>query len=364
MRPASGAGIVAALATLLLSACASVAPGEAPATGPDATVQVTVMTFNVENLFDNVDDPDKDDKAYLPLAAKQNRNHIDACNEIVVARWRDECLNLDWDEAILQHKLTVLADSIRQVNGGRGADIIALQEVENLRILERLRREHLGDLNYLPAILVEGSDVRGIDVAFLSRVPLVGAPVLHPLTLTGFPDRQGDTRGVLQADFGLPNGAVLTGFSVHFPAPFHPTAMRVAAYEHLNALLEALPEDHHAFAAGDFNTTSREDAETMMLDKYARPNWSVAHDIGCGGCKGTQYYARDDSWSFLDMILFAPARGTKTTAHIRAGSVQIANRNPAQVSAGNTPERFNAGLRRGVSDHWPMIATFELTQKQ
>jgi hypothetical protein len=43
---------------------------------------VTVMSFNVQNLFDNVDDPGKDDKAYLPLAAKQNESHIAACNEI------------------------------------------------------------------------------------------------------------------------------------------------------------------------------------------------------------------------------------------------------------------------------------------
>lgn len=42
------------------------------------------MTFNVQNLFDNVDDPDKDDKAYLPIAAKQNQDRIAACNEIEV----------------------------------------------------------------------------------------------------------------------------------------------------------------------------------------------------------------------------------------------------------------------------------------
>lgn len=348
----------------LASGCATVPTDDGSSPALVAPVRTTVMSFNVENLFDGTDDPGKDDKAYLPIEAKQNQGHIDACNEIPVPRWRDECLNLDWNEATLGHKLTVLADTIRQVNGGRGADIIALQEIENIRVLERLRTEHLEDLGYLPAILIEGDDVRGIDVAFLARVPLARTPMLHPLTLSEFPNRKGDTRGVLQADFLLPNGAVLTGFSVHFPAPFHPTAMRVAAYDHLNALLSALPENHHAFAAGDFNTTGSEDAEHKMLDRYARPYWSVAHDIGCDGCIGTQYYARDDSWSFLDMILFAPSRGGNTTAHIRAESVEIANRNPAQVTPQNTPRRFNAAERSGVSDHWPMIATIELTQKQ
>ncbi|MGB5489989.1 MAG: endonuclease/exonuclease/phosphatase family protein [Woeseiaceae bacterium] len=347
---------------LLLVACSSVPRGDTPDT--HAPVQVTVMTFNVENLFDNIDDPGKDDKAYLPIEAKRNQRHRDDCNQITVDRWRDECLNLDWNEATLNHKMTVLADTIRQVNGGRGADIIALQEIENIQVLERLRTEHLGDLRYLPAILIEGADSRGIDVAFLSRLPLASPPKLHPLALSDFPDRQRDTRGVLQADFRLPNGAVVSGFSVHFPAPFHPTGMRIAAYRHLEGLLRALPDNHHAFAAGDFNTTSREDAEHKMLDTYARSSWTIAHDIGCESCLGTQYYARDDSWSFLDMILFSAARGGNTTAHIRADSVQIANHNPAQLSHFGTPERFNAAQRTGVSDHWPMIATIELTQKQ
>ncbi len=356
--------LVAISLSLLLGACATITPRDASSESSDPAVAVTIMTFNVENLFDNVDDPGKDDKAYLPIAAKQKQSHIEACNAIEVPRWRDECLTLDWNDATLAHKLRVVAETIRRVNDGRGADIIALQEVENLQVLERLRRDYLGDLGYRPSILIEGTDLRGIDVAFLSRFPLAGPSRLHPLTLEQFPDRKGDTRGVLQADFLLPNGVVLTGFSVHFPAPFHPTDMRVAAYRHLNGLLDGLPEDRHAFAGGDFNTTSREDAEQRMLDRYVRPAWTVAHDIGCTGCPGTQYYARDDSWSFLDMILFAPARGGNTTARIRADSVRIANRNPAQVSDANTPARFDAARLSGVSDHWPMIATIELTQKQ
>lgn len=349
---------------LLLASCASDVARKAEPDTAIVPLTVTVMTFNVQNLFDNVDDPGKDDKAYLPFEAKQSDEHIDACNEIEVASWRDECLNLDWSLAAIEHKLTVLADTIRQVNGGRGADIIALQEVENAAILEQLRSEHLAALGYAAPILVEGTDLRGIDVAFLSRFPLADTPTLHPLALSEFPDREGDTRGVLQADFQLADGSILTGFSVHFPAPFHPTEMRIAAYEHLNELLQALPSTHIAFAAGDFNTTSGEDREKNLLDRYARPHWTVAHDVGCGHCKGTHYYARDDNWSFLDMILLAKTSGKNTTVRIRAGSVEIANQNPAQVSGNGTPERYRSAQRTGVSDHWPMVVTFELTQKQ
>jgi len=345
---------------LLQSGCSTtVKPAE-----DAAPVSITVMTFNVQNLFDNSDDPGKDDKAYLPLDAKQNASHIAACDEIEVQSWQKECLSLDWSDAAIDHKLTVLANTIRQVNGGFGPDIIALQEVENVAILERLRVEHLGSSAYQPAILVEGDDARGIDVAFLSRLPLLRPATLHALRLPEHPEREGDTRGVLQADFQLPNGSVLTGFSVHFPAPFHPTDMRVAAYDHLARLVQSLPQDHHAFAAGDFNTTSAEDRETRLLDLWARTHWTLAHDTGCNACKGTYYYARDDDWSFLDMILFREARGGNTTAQIRADSVRIANRNPAQVSPERTPERYRWAQRKGVSDHWPMIVTIEFDQKQ
>ncbi len=171
------------------------------------TASVTVMTFNLQNLFDNLDDPGKDDKAYLPIAAKQSASHIAACTEIKVDSWRQECLNLDWSDAAIDHKLSVLADTIRQVNNGAGADLIVVQEVENVSILDRLRTQELADLGYRAAIVVDGDDVRGIDVGMLSKLPLAEKPILHPLALPDFPQRQGDTRGVLQATFVLPGGS-------------------------------------------------------------------------------------------------------------------------------------------------------------
>ena len=324
---------------------------------------VTIMTFNVQNLFDNVDAPDKDDKAYLPIEAKQNDAHIAECMEIEVKSWRDECLDLDWSDAVLDHKLSVLANTIKQIDEGRGADIIAFQEVENAAILNRLRDEHLASSGYGPAILLEGADARGVDVAFLSRLPLIGAAILHQLTFENFPERERDTRGVLQATFELPDGSLLTGFSVHFPAPYQPTEMRESAYQHLTSLRDALPDSHHAFAAGDFNTTSTEDRQKDMLERFVRPLWTVAHD-DCEGCPGTYYYGRDDTWSFLDMILFSEARGKKTTWLIRADSVRIANRTEAQVTAPGIPLRYNAARQAGVSDHWPLVVTIESKQNQ
>jgi endonuclease/exonuclease/phosphatase family metal-dependent hydrolase len=346
-----------------LAGCNHNAPGEDRGTAePAGQASVTIMAFNVENLFDNVDDPGKEDRTYLALADKQSREHKAACNEIEVDRWREQCLDWDWNDAIIDKKLGVVAGAILQVGDGRGPDIVALQEVENIGILERLRTEYLADAGYEPGILIEGDDRRGIDVAFLTRLELAEPPTLHRIDFTGAgEDRVYDTRGILEATFVRPDGSLLTGYSVHFPAPFHPTEMRVAAYNALNALRAGLPADRDAFAAGDFNTTVVEDRDKDMLARFARPYWTVAHEVGCDGCRGTSYYAPRDDWSFLDMILWSPGidRGEKTTWQLRADSVRIANAAPAQVRPNGTPWRFEMPGGAGVSDHWPVVVTIE-----
>ncbi len=337
-------------------------PATEPETQTTESYTVTIMTFNVENLFDNKDDEGKDDKTFFALADKQSEEHKAACAEIEVQRWRDQCLYWDWNDRIIEHKLSVVAKAILQVNDGRGADIIALQEVENIDIVERLRTEYLGDAGYLPTVLIEGHDIRGIDVAFLTRLELAGEPVLHKTPFTGFDQKRVlDTRGILQADFALPDGSILTGFAVHFPAPFHPTGMRDAAYAHLNRLQSDLPVDRPAFAAGDFNTTAKEDREKDMLEKHARPSWTVVHELGCGECKGTHYYAAGDDWSFLDMLLWSTGRdrGAQATWNLRNNSVYVANGTPDQVREDGTPARFSLPEGTGVSDHWPLVMNIE-----
>ncbi|MEL7451407.1 MAG: endonuclease/exonuclease/phosphatase family protein, partial [Pseudomonadota bacterium] len=293
--------VLAGFCVLLLSACglnktSPVEQGSAAAPVPP----VTVMTFNVENLFDAQDDAGKNDHAYLPVTLKSDAEHIAFCEAIEVDRWRRDCLELDWNEAAVDFKLRQLARTILQVNKGRGPDVIALQEVENARILTRLSQDYLQAAGYTEVVLIEGADVRGIDVAFLSRLPLAGEPMLHDVSVGEFREREGDTRGILQATFTLPDGRSLTGFAVHFPAPYHPIEMRELAYDRLNQLRANVPSDHFVFAAGDFNTPSREMTETTIMDDRVRPFWQVAHEVGCEGCRGTNYWARGDSWSFLD----------------------------------------------------------------
>ena len=59
---------------------------------------ITVMSINAQNLFDTLDDPEKDDKAFLPIELKQSKKHKNSCNSITVHRWRIECFFQDWND--------------------------------------------------------------------------------------------------------------------------------------------------------------------------------------------------------------------------------------------------------------------------
>jgi endonuclease/exonuclease/phosphatase family metal-dependent hydrolase len=97
--------------------------------------EVVVAAYNILNLFDEHDDPYKEDEG-------------------TPAKPRAE--------------LERLAESIRGLN----ADVIAVEEVENRFYLERFVNVFLPEMGYRDVVLFEGNDGRGIDVGLISRIPV------------------------------------------------------------------------------------------------------------------------------------------------------------------------------------------------
>ena len=128
---------------------------------------LSVMTLNVENLFDTFDDLKKDDKAFLPIEKKLTDQHINQCKRIRVIDWKNECLYLDWNQEAKNAKLANVAKIILSYKN-HGADVIALQEVENINILNELFIL-LKPYGYIGISLLENTDRRGIDAAFISK---------------------------------------------------------------------------------------------------------------------------------------------------------------------------------------------------
>lgn len=106
---------------------------------------VRVATFNVENLFFRYD--------FTKAASPVDRDGF-SINDLAFQIT---------DETSKQ----LTAAAIRAVD----ANIIALQEVENLELLDRFTNHHLKGLGYNYRLLIDSHDPRHIDVAVLSRHP-------------------------------------------------------------------------------------------------------------------------------------------------------------------------------------------------
>ena len=308
----------------------------------------SVMTLNVNNLFDELDDPKKDDKAYLPIELKQTNKHINSCNRVPVNSWKNECLYLDWDTETKDAKLKNLARDILLYDE-TGPDILALQEVENINILEQLYRL-LEPYGYIDLELLESKDYRGIDTAIISKFEIIDS-TLHYIKFSGeFEDK--DTRPILDSTI-LINDKKIKVYNVHFPAGYHDVSMRIDSLNKLKKLLQM--HNMPTVALGDFNVNTEEDSE-LFIYKDQEDLWDVAHSIGCADCKGTYYYSYGKSWSFLDTIFVSKQRNISyDTDSIK---LHITEHNAYKDSG--KPIRFNAKSKTGVSDHLPMVARIKI----
>lgn len=336
--------------------------------------RITIMNYNVENLFDTVHDDGKNDFTFLPLKEKSSPFIQANCEKAVTPYYRQECLSTDWNEDILKLKLARVADSILQVYG-KGPDILVLEEVENKNVLHMLNQQ-LEAAHYQTEILIEGEDERGIDVAILSRLPLAAEAKLHSIEFTedtlkartikmkkhneeiSAETSRPKTRGILEAPLKLSNGKILTVYGLHFPSQGSIWQERRDGVKTLNKLLEAKGPNALAVAAGDSNITVKEDAYEGLQSKEMASHWKVSHMIGCQSCPGTHNYR--GSWSFLDVLLFSPSlykdeKSQTPSVYVDPSSIRLANEGKYQTQMGGTPARFDAKRSIGVSDHFPLL---------
>lgn len=306
---------------------------ESPFTGPTKPDRFSIMSYNVENLFDSEHDPGKNDIEFLPLREKRSQKMRDLC------QGDEECLDKDWSEFVVSRKLKAISDVILQIHG-QGPDILILQEIENKKILARLSRA-LPNSRYQTQALIEGQDPRGIDVAILSRFPKLGEAKLHHV--------DGHARGILEVKLMLPDLRVLTVYGFHFPSQYHSVKRREEAIKKLAQLVSATVGD--VVAAGDSNISER---ESDRLNKNLTPFGKISHQIGCRSCSGTHFFR--GHWNFFDWIFFS----NSIASRVDPSSIITPKWSWSQVSRTGTPIRFNEFCRRqrclGASDHLPIYA--------
>lgn len=349
------------LTTLLLSSCSLFEKKSSPPTAiniPQKSAdEVSIMSFNVENLFDTEHDLGKEDFTYLPLEKKNSAEQKKYCEAQAKFRQK-ECFEFNWTSDLLDKKLKGLAKIILSVDSN-GPDNLILIEVENEKILQILNSKYLGGV-YQTAVLIEGWDERGIDVGFLSKFPLAGQPHLNKISFKSVSgldaERAAKTRGILQIPILLPNKEKLTLMGAHFPSQGNPRPAREQAVQFLVNLMATESKNGAVIAGGDLNITKTEEEETQFFSGQFSQVGFVSHLVGCKTCLGSHYYKK--SWSFLDALIFSKNLDFKDGTsgyYLDPESIQLV-KHPTHLNKYNEPFRFNEETGEGISDHFPLYA--------
>lgn len=220
--------------------------------GNDYQNRYRLMFYNVENLFDVVDDPDKRDDEFTPEGSRR------------------------WTNKRFYAKLNNIYKVIMAVGKWEPPAVVGLCEVENEFVLNRLIYETpLKRFNY-KIIHYDSPDGRGIDVGLIYRddqfTPLHSEPV--PVT---FPDEPTDkTRDILYVKGLIGDREMVHIFINHWPSRFggymetRPKRNRAAEIlKHKTDSLFAINPSVSIVIMGDFNDGPEDEsiAEVLLAKK-------------------------------------------------------------------------------------------------
>lgn len=326
---------------------------------PKADDEISIMSFNVENLFDTVKTPGHNDETYLPLAAKNADSKLrEACVKNNDSSYRQgECLSTDWNEEALHKKLTNLAKVILGVDG-KGPDNLMIMEIESDVVLHKLNTEYLKEAGYISEVIIDGPDKRGINLAFLSRFPVVGTPVLHPIPWKPKEEKDREwmerSRRILEVTVKAPNGDPITFMAAHFPSQANPTYWRQQIASFAVELMKAKGPDAMVVFGGDLNITHEEEEKHRIFRDIFSQGGAVSHFVGCKECPGTHNYRR--SWSFLDAQVYSKAllADGNGSYQMLPNTVDVIRYDDIHLSKGKYPKRWDYDKKDGVADHFPL----------
>ncbi len=153
-----------------------------------------IMCYNVENLFDCVDDSLTNDSEYLPGGMRA------------------------WNNQKYQKKMANIAKVITAVGGWNAPALVGLCEIESRKcMIDLTRYSGLRTLNY-KFLHHESPDTRGVDVALLYQ-PELFRPVHDEAIRIEFPmSPTSKTRDILFTTGIIPTGDSLHVFVCHFPS--------------------------------------------------------------------------------------------------------------------------------------------------
>lgn len=247
------------------------------------------------------------------------------------------------------------------------ADVVVLQEVENLDVLQRFRTKFLGGFKAFPHLmLVDGNDPRFIDVAVLSKHPVVHARSYRQRKSSPSAHSFIFSRDCLEVDIDF-GGKRLTLFGNHFKSMIGGRSKtkkrRLAQVRAVKQIIQerfgsAQPGDASFIVLGDFNDYIEVgDEDTSALPELVQWNQvDNAVERLPQDDRWTHYYSKGDEYRQLDYLLVSNSLKPRVT------SVEIERRGMPKRATKYTGPRFQGVGHDNpkASDHCPLLVELDL----
>ncbi len=299
---------------------------------------IRMMFYNLENLFDTIDNPDTRDDEFLPNGERK------------------------WDSYRYWKKIKHTYQVVAAAGEQKPPEILGVCEVESFLPLYNLAQNtHLSKYPYT-IIHKDSPDRRGIDVAILYQKDKVKLLSKEFITVRFPSDTNKRTRDILRATFKIKDDT-LHVFVNHWPSRMggqaysEPFRIHVASIilSKIDSIVQTNPSSN-IIVMGDLN----DEPDNASLDVLTNSNMinlseSLKESCSCGT------YRYKSHWNMLDQVVVSPELTNDKGLHLLPGSLKIFKPDflleVDEKNGGMKPYRTYIGPQYigGYSDHLPIL---------
>lgn len=320
---------------------------------PQTPAETGIMFYNLENLFDTIDDPNTDDRIFLPDADRK------------------------WNTEKYQTKLKQMARVIAEGSGSLPM-IVGLCEVENASVLDDLIKEPALKNAHYAYVHFDSPDERGIDVAMLYNTELFTVTSKQAIAVHLM---QGDsvdhTRDILSVT-GTIHGSddVIQLFVNHWPsrsegeeASAWKRGEAAKTLKHAVDSVQTAIKNPHIIIMGDFNDTPFDKSIQEIVgaipegDNY--PKNALINLLANDQQSGKGSYNYKGNWQALDQMIVSANLLDGKKLEIQTDATKWIQQDWMMFthpSYGPSPNRTYSGTKwyGGFSDHLPVYTEMKV----
>lgn len=309
----------------------------------DIPENISLVFYNVENLFDTKDDPHTNDNAFTPTGAKK------------------------WTKERYYKKIDGISQVINTINKKDWPIVIGLAEVENKEVLEVLSQEKdLLNANY-EYVHYNSPDQRGIDVALMYRPDFFHVLKKKSISVYNpdFPNSK--TRDILYVKGQFFNNEIFHFFVNHWSSRRDGTLetepKRVFQAKILIKKIDAIQKENpqaKIVIMGDFNDypTDKSLKQILKADVKKDGLYNLAYSLHMDD-KGTINYKGD--WGMFDQMIVSQSVLKAKGLHLQSKQQKVL-KTDWLLWKGRKPNRTYSGNKYygGYSDHLPIYINLKI----